>query len=136
MANGATASTAASVPARAARSIAIGAAFAVFAALALLVGFGFLATAGYIALLDHLAPRLAALAVGGGAVVIALVAALIGRALINGGARRLKTAISSSALVAVAPHAVKFGLRNARLVGLASTAAATYFALRGARRQG
>jgi len=123
-----------SAPARAARSIALGAGFAMVALLALLVGLGFLAGAGYIALLDHLSPRQAALAVAGGAIGLALIAALIGRALIAGGAQRLRAAAGASALVALAPLAVRFGLRNARLVGLISTAAATYFALRGRDR--
>ena len=121
---------------RAARAIALGAAFAAVAALAVLVGLAFLAGAGYLALLDVLQPRFAALAIAGGALVFALFAALIGSVLVNSGLRRLRAAVGSSALVAIAPHAVRFGLRNARLVGLASTAAATYFALRGARKTG
>jgi hypothetical protein len=122
--------------ARAARAIAFGAAFAVVAPLAALVGLAFLAGAGYLALLDTMAPRFAALAVAVAALAFALIAALIGRALVHRGARRLRAAIGASALVAIAPHALRFGLRNAKLVGLASTAAATYFALRGARKTG
>jgi len=119
---------------RAARSIALGAGFAAAAALALLVGLAFLAVASYLALLDHLAPRFAALSVAGGAFFVAAIAVLIGRALINGGVERLTGAVRASAIAAIAPHAIRFGLRNAKLVGLASTAAAAYVALRSARK--
>jgi hypothetical protein len=119
---------------RAARSIALGAGLAVVAALATLVALASLAGASYLALLDTLQPRFAALCVAGGSLLIALAAGLVGRALIDGGVERLKTAVRTSAVVALAPHALRFGLRNAKLVGLASTAAATYFALRSARR--
>ncbi|MCW2275637.1 hypothetical protein GJ654_14180 [Rhodoblastus acidophilus] len=119
---------------RAARSIAFGAGFAVVAALALLVAFACLAGAAYLALLDSMQPRLAALCVAGGSLLVALAAGLTGRALIGGGVERMTTAVRTSAVVALAPQALRFGLRNAKLIGLASTAAATYFALRSARR--
>lgn len=119
---------------RAARSIAVGAGFAVLAALAMLVTLVSLAGASYLVLLDSLQPRYAALCVAGGGLFVALMAGLIGRALIDGGLERLKVAVRTSAVVALAPHALRFGLRNAKLVGLASTAAATYFALRSSRR--
>lgn len=128
------ANSSAALPAQAARSVALGVAFAVAAAAALLIGLAFFACAGYLTLLDYLEPRRAALAVGGGALVLALIAALIGRALVSGAVERLQKWMSASALVAIAPHVLKFGLRNARMVGLACTAAATYFALRGARK--
>jgi hypothetical protein len=119
---------------RATRSIALGVGFAVLASLAMLVALAALAGASYLALLDTLQPRYAALCVAGGGLFVALTAGLIGRALIDGGLQRLKAAVRASAVVALAPHALRFGLRNAKLVGLASTAAATYFALGSSRR--
>ena len=119
---------------RATRAIAFGAALAALAALAILVALAFLAGAGYLVLLDHLEPRFAALAVSGGALALALIAALAAQALISGAVKRLRRAVRASAIVAVAPHAVRFGLRNARLAGLVATAAATWFALRAGRK--
>ncbi len=120
---------------RAARSIAFGAGFAVVAALALLVALRLASPAPPIWPCSTPCNRVfAALCVAGGSLLVALAAALIGRALIGGGVERLTTAVRTSAVVALAPQALRFGLRNAKLIGLASTAAATYFALRSARR--
>jgi hypothetical protein len=113
-----------------ARSLMLGVSFGVVAALIGGAGVVFCGLAAYLSLLRFLEPPLAALAVGGGAILMALIVAAIGRALVSRSAHRLAVWVKSSALIALAPHVLGFAARHARLLGLASAAGAAFFAAR------
>jgi hypothetical protein len=113
-----------------ARSLMLGVSFGLVAALIGGAGVVFCGLAAYLSLLRFFEPPLAALAVGGGAILMALIIAAIGRALVGRSAHRLAVWIKSSALIALAPHVLGFAARHARLFGLASAAGAAFFAAR------
>jgi cobalamin biosynthesis protein CobD/CbiB len=70
----------------------------------------FFAFAGYLALLVRLEPWQAALSVGGAALCIGLAAQSLGKT-----ANQVETAIKASALMTIAPTALRLASRNARL---------------------
>jgi hypothetical protein len=75
----------------------------------------FFAFAGYLALLAKLEPWQAALSVGGATLVIAgLCIGLAARSL-NKTANQVETAVKASALMTIAPTALRLASRNARL---------------------
>lgn len=92
---------------------------------------GFLAFAAYLALLDHLAPWLAALAVAGGALVVGAILLVVAVKAFGRAADQVQAAVSSNTLVRAAPFAARFAVRNPRLVaGLAAAVAAVIGLLR------
>jgi hypothetical protein len=117
-----------------ARGLALGLAFSVLAALFAGAGLIFCCIAAYMSLSAYLDPPLAALAIGGGSLVIALVIASIGVAIAKASANRLAGWAKSSALIAMAPHLLGFAARHARLFGIVSAAGTAYFATRSKRR--
>jgi hypothetical protein len=76
---------------------------------------GFLAFAGYLALLDYLAPWQAALIVAGVAGVIAWIALALSLRLAGRTVDQVKTGFKSSAVALIAPTALHFAARNVRL---------------------
>jgi cytochrome bd-type quinol oxidase subunit 2 len=123
-------SSASTVSPTVARSLAVGLAFGVMAALFAGAGLIFCGIAAYMSLTTYLEPPLAALAVGGGSLVVALVIASIGMAIVKASANRMAGWAKSSALIAMAPHLLRFARRHARLFGLVSAAGTAYFATR------
>jgi len=113
---------------RVAQSMALGLALVVAAMLFALIGLVFCGVAAYLSLLPYLEPRWSALSVGGGALALALLVALIGRLIMKKSINRLVAWVKSSAVVAVAPYLLRFAAKHARLVGLASAAGAAFFA--------
>ena len=89
------------------------------------VTLAFLALAAYLALLDRLPPWQAALAVAGGAFIVALVALAAALSLLGRTTRQVNVAVRSSALALIAPAAARIAMHNARLTaGIAGLAAA------------
>lgn len=96
-------------------------------------GLIFCGVAAYLSLTPYVDPPLAALAVGGGSLALALIAAWIGRAIVKASADRIASWAQSSALIALTPRLLGFAARHARLVGLVSAAGAAVFAARSKR---
>lgn len=115
---------------RLAQNLALGLALVVAAMLFAAIGLVFCGVAAYLSLLAYLDPRWAALSVGGGGLTLALLVALIGRAIVTKSVDRFLTWVKSSAVVAVTPYLLRFVARHARLVGLVSAAGAAFFAAR------
>jgi protein-S-isoprenylcysteine O-methyltransferase Ste14 len=110
--------------------MAVGLVFVAAAMLFAMIGLVFCGVAAYLSLLPYLEPRWSALAVGGGALALALLVAFIGSLIMKKSIDRLVAWVKSRALVAVAPYLLRFVARHARLVGLASAASAAFFAAR------
>jgi hypothetical protein len=95
---------------------------------------GFLTFAAYLALLERLAPWQAALAVAGGALLIAAILLLSAARSLRKTAIRVQTAVKTNAVAAVAPTALRFASRNAGLsVKLAALAGALFALWRAVR---
>jgi hypothetical protein len=90
---------------------------------------GFLAFAAYLALLDHLAPWLAALIVAGVALLIALTALILAFRLAGRTVDQVKTGVKSNAVALAAPMALRFAARNAKLAASLAGLAVAFFAL-------
>ena len=90
---------------------------------------GFLAFAAYLALLDHLAPWLAALAVAGGALVAGAILLAVAVKAFGRATDQLQVAVQSNTLVRAAPFVAQFTVRNPRLVAGVAAAAAAVIAL-------
>lgn len=94
---------------------------------------GFLAFAGYLALLDHLAPWQAALIVAAVAALIAGIALALSVRLANRTVTQVKTEVASSAVALLAPAAVNFAVRNVRVAASLAAVVGALFALLRAR---
>lgn len=114
----------------AARSLALGLVFGVLAALFAGAGLTFCGVAAYLSLTPYLTPPLAALAVGLGGLVVALIVAWIGRACVTASADHIAGWVKSSELIAMTPQLLSFAVRHARLLGIVSAAGAAYLAIR------
>jgi len=90
---------------------------------------GFLAFAAYLALLDHLAPWLAALAVAGAALVVGAILLVVAVKAFGRASDQVQVAVQSNTLVRAAPFVAQFTVRNPRLVAGVAAAAAAVIAL-------
>jgi len=90
---------------------------------------GFLAFAAYLALLDHLAPWLAALAVAGAALVGGAILLVVAVKAFGRASDQVQVAVQSNTLVRPAPFVAQFTVRNPRLVAGVAAAAAAVIAL-------
>jgi hypothetical protein len=102
----------------------------VLGGLATAVTLAFVALAAYLALLDRLPPWQAALAVAGGACLIAITALAVAVRSLNKTSRQVNVAVRSSALALLAPAVARFAAHNARLTGAVAGLAAAVIALR------
>lgn len=119
-------------------SLARGFRFGVASALFGVTGVVFCGWAAYLSLLPYMEPRWAALTIGGGSLAIAVIAALIGEAIVSRSSQRLaafarSNLARSSAVVAVAPQLFRFMARHARLVGVASAVGAAIYSIQNRR---
>lgn len=114
-----------------ARALGFGLVAALFGAAALTFG----GVAAYLSLLPVLEPRLAALAVAGASLALALATGWIAHALVNRSAQRATARVRSSLLIALAPPALRLAARHARLVGLVSALGALVLAARNSREK-
>ena len=89
----------------------------------------FLAFSAYLALLDHLAPWQAALAIAGAALFIALIALFSALSLAGKTADQVKKGVQSSAVGIAAPMLFHLAARNARLAAGLAALVAAFFAL-------
>jgi hypothetical protein len=84
-------------------------------ALLIVITLVFFAFAGYLALLPRLEPWQAALSVGGVALVIAALCLGLAARSLGKTASQVETAVKASALMTIAPTALRLASRNARL---------------------
>lgn len=84
------------------------------------LAFGFAAFAAYIALCHRFEPEIAALIVAGALLFVALTAAVVAQYALNKASREMKTALQSSAIVALAPTAASMASRHTRLAAVAA----------------
>lgn len=113
-----------------ARTLTMGLALGVGASLFAAVGLGFCGVAAFLSLTPVLEPRWAALTVAGASLALAALIGGLARLMIGRSAQRAAAWIKSSALIAMAPHLLRFIARHARLAGLLSAAGAVIFAAR------
>ena len=83
--------------------------------LLIVITLAFFAFAGYLALLARLEPWQAALSVGGVALVIAALCIGLAARSLGKTANQVETAVKASALMTIAPAALRLASRNARL---------------------
>ena len=95
----------------------------------------FAAFAGYIALCRRFEPEIAALIVAGALLFIALIALLVARHVMNKAQRDMRTAISSSAVVAFAPTAASLAARHTRLAAVVAAVGVGFWLARNATRR-
>lgn len=110
--------------------LALGLALGVGAALFGAAGLVFAGVAAYFSLTPYLEPRWAALAVAAASLLLAAAIGLIARLLMRRALARAADWAKSSAVIALAPHVLRFAVKHARLVGLASAAGAVFYAAR------
>lgn len=114
-----------------------GAAFvaAVLATIATTLAFAFAALAGYIALTRRFDPEIAALIVAGALLLVAIIALVIACQVLKRARREMRTAVSSSAIVAFAPTAVSMAARHTRLAAVAAALGVGFWLARNATRR-
>lgn len=95
----------------------------------------FAAFAGYIALSRRFEPEIAALIVAGSLLLIALIAMLIARYVLNKARQEMRTAVSTSAAVAFAPTAVSLAARHTRLAAVVAAVGIGFWLARNAVRR-
>ncbi|SCM75792.1 hypothetical protein KL86PLE_30239 [uncultured Pleomorphomonas sp.] len=96
---------------------------------------GFAAFAGHIALSRRFDPEIAALIVAGSLLLIALIALVVARLVLNKAQREMKAAISSSAAVAFAPTALSLASRHTRLAAVVAAVGVGFWLARNATRR-
>ena len=95
----------------------------------------FAALAGYIALTHRFDPEIAALIVAGMLLLVAIIALVIARQVLKRARREMRSAISSSAIVAFAPTAVSMAARHTRLAAVAAALGVGFWLARNATRR-
>ena len=95
----------------------------------------FAAFAGYIALCRRFEPEIAALIVAGSLLFMALIALVVARFVLNRARRDMRTAISSSAVVAFAPTAASLAARHTRLAAVVAALGVGFWLARNATRR-
>ncbi len=98
-------------------------------AVLLLLSLSFFAFAAYLALLARLAPWLAALSVGGGALVFGAILLVVAAKALNRAAGQVEVAVKTNVLVRAAPVAARLAIRSPRLVAAAAALFAALVAL-------
>ncbi len=96
---------------------------------------GFAAFAGYIALSRHYDPEIAALIMAGSLLLIAVIALLAARYVLNKAQREMKAAISASAIVAFAPTAASLAARHTRVAAVVAAVGIGFWLARNAIRR-
>lgn len=95
----------------------------------------FAALAGYIALTRRFDPEIAALIVAGALLLVAIIALVIACQVLKRARREMRTAMSSSAIVAFAPTAVSMAARHTRLAAVAAALGIGFWLARNATRR-
>lgn len=108
---------------------------AMIAAMMAILAIGFAALAGHIALSRHFDPEIAALIVAGSLLVLALIALLVARQVLNRTQRELRSAVASSAAVAFVPTAASMAARHTRLAAVIGVASVGFWLARNAFRR-
>jgi len=93
---------------------------------------GFAAFAGYIALSRHFDPEIAALIMAGSLLLIAMIALLAARYVLNKAQREMKAAVSASAIVAFAPTAASLAARHTRVAAVVAAVGIGFWLARNA----
>lgn len=113
----------------------IAAATAAIAIMMATLAVAFAAFAGYIALCRRFEPEIAALIVAGSLLFMALIALVVARFVLNRARRDVRTAISSSAVVAFAPTAASLAARHTRLAAVVAALGVGFWLARNATRR-
>jgi len=95
----------------------------------------FATLAGYVALTRRFDPEIAALIVAGALLLVAIIALVIACQVLKRARREMKTAMSSSAIVAFAPTAVSMAARHTRLAAVAAALGIGFWLARHATRR-
>jgi hypothetical protein len=95
----------------------------------------FATLAGYIALTRRFDPEIAALIVAGALLLVAIIALVIACQVLKRARREMRTAVSSSAIVAFAPTAVSMAARHTRLAAVAAALGIGFWLARNATRR-
>jgi len=108
---------------------------AMIGAMMAILAIGFAALAAHIALSRRFDPEIAALIVAGSLMVLALIALLVARQVLNKTQRELKSAVASSAAVAFVPTAASMAARHTRLAAVVGVASVGFWLARNAFRR-
>lgn len=108
---------------------------AMIGAMMAILAIGFAALAAHIALSRRFDPEIAALIVAGSLMVLALIALLVARQVLNKTKRELKSAVASSAAVAFVPTAASMAARHTRLAAVVGVASVGFWLARNAFRR-
>lgn len=113
----------------------IAVAAAVVATIMATLAVAFAALAGHIALARRFDPEIAALIVAGSLLLIALIAWVVARQMLKRARRDIRSAVSSSAIVAFAPTAASMASRHTRIAAVAAALGVGFWLARNATRR-
>lgn len=108
---------------------------AAIAAVAATLAVAFAAFAAYIGISRHFEPEISALIVAGGLLLVSVIALLVARLVLGRARREMRVAVSSSAIMALAPTAASMASRHTRLAAVAAAIGIGFWLARNAVRR-